>query len=93
MAVFVDARIPVVFGVEPTRTDLLLTPVGSAASEPSCACCIARAPVAKEFDRLFLQRVRGDIPWFSRVVLATDDAAVREAIEADPLLSSRFRLA
>ncbi len=94
----IDARIPVVFGVAPAETDALLdTPAGVPTHSPGCACCIARGPAAAAFDQLFLDRVRGAVPWFTRVVVAQDDAAHQAAIRAtvanDPVISTRFRLA
>ena len=92
MAMFIDARIPVVFGVEPGASDAVLVPISAAAHPVGCACCIARSPDAGGLDRLFLDRVRGTIPWFTRVVVATDDTGLREAVRTDPVLSARFRL-
>ena len=89
---FIDARIPVVFGTTPQQDDALLVPEapGHAAG---CACCLARGPAAAAFDRLFLDRVRGAVPWFTRVVVAQDDPAVRATVAQDPVVSTRFRLA
>ena len=85
----IDARIPVVFGVP-------AAPPGLPAHAPGCACCLARGPAAAAFDRLFLDRVRGAIPWFTRVVVAQDDPAIAAAIRAtvadDPVVCTRFRL-
>ena len=92
MALFIDARIPVVFGAEPGSQDAVLVPVGRVAHAAGCGCCIARSPDAAGLDRLFLQRVRGEVPWFTRVVVAADDAAIRSAINTDPVLSARFRV-
>ncbi len=89
---FIDARIPVVFGVPPGENDAVLVP--AAAVHPAgCACCLARGPAAAEFDRLFLDRVRGAVPWFTRVTVAHDDPAVRATVQDDPVVSGRFRLA
>ena len=91
MPLFVDARIPVVFGAEPGDGDAVLPPGDDAAHPAGCACCVARAPGAAGLDRLFLDRVRGDIPWFRRVVVTGDDPALRAALTSDPVLSARFR--
>ncbi len=91
---FIDARVPVVFGVLPGESDALLVPDGSAPGHPAgCACCLARGPAAPAFDRLFLDRVRGAVPWFTRVVVPQDDPAVRATVANDPVVSTRFRLA
>ena len=90
----IDARIPVVFGVTPGESDALLVPGGSAPGHaPGCACCLARGPASAAFDRLFLDRVRGTVPWFTRVVIPHDEPAVRITVTDDPVVSSRFRLA
>ena len=61
-----------------------------------CACCAARQAAALALDRLFLQRARGEIPFFRRVaaVLATErgEASLRAALASDPIVSARFRL-
>ena len=92
MVVFVDARIPVAFGAEAGASDALLVPDGAPAHPTGCACCYARSPDAAGLDRLFLDRVRGAIPWFTRVVVAGDQPALRAAILSDAVLSARFRL-
>ena len=91
---FIDARIPVVFGIPPQESDAFLVPDTMAPGHPAgCACCIVRGPAAAAFDRLFLDRVRGTVPWFTRVVVAQDDLAVRATVATDPVVSTRFRLA
>ncbi len=95
MAHFIDARIPVVFGVTPGPKDAVLTAdAGWEAAHPiGCTCCVARGPAAAEMDRLFQARVRGSIPWFERLVVTPDaEAAVREALVDDVLTFARFRL-
>ncbi len=91
--VFVDARIPVVFGAEPGALDACWcrrtrrrTPPGAPAASPAATNAVA-------LDRLFLQRVRGEVPWFTRVVVAADDPQLRADVTGDPVLSARFRLA
>ena len=92
MAVFVDARIPVVFGADPGEHDALLVLDGKVAHPGGCACCQARSSNAAGLDPLFLDRVRGTMPWFTRVVVVGEDPALRQAIQTDPVLSARFRL-
>ena len=97
MPVFVDARIPVVFGQAAGPRDALLPPSSGVRAmqqghPAGCACCIARAPGAEGLDRLFLDRVRGAMPWFDRVVVERDDPALRHALLNDPVLSARYRL-
>lgn len=92
MTVFVDARIPIVFGQEPDVTDVVLLPDGCDPHPAGCACCVARGADAAALDRLFLDRVRGTIPWFTRVVVPEETPALRRAVQNDPVLSARFRL-
>ena len=62
----------------------------------ACACCTGRPPVSLALDRLFQARVRGQCPWFTRVIAVTEDPIARAAIEAaldgDALSRARFRL-
>ena len=87
MALWLDARIPVLVGADPAPGDVALVETGAspppgvphalfAADAPhpiGCACCVARVGAALALDRLFLLRARGEIPFFGRVaaVLAT----------------------
>ena len=62
-----------------------------------CACCAPRNPAAVALDRLFLGRVRGEVPDFREVaaVVRTEAgaAAVRAALATDPVVAARFRAA
>jgi hypothetical protein len=91
MPVFIDARIPVVFAATPQPTDAILA--AGRQHQVGCACCIVRGPAAAAFDDLFIGRVRGTLPWFTRVVVPTDDPAVRDTLTNDPVVSARFSLA
>ena len=61
-----------------------------------CACCVPRGPVSAAFGRLFLARARGEMAFFRDVWVVTRDAAgeaaVRDALAHDPVLSARYRL-
>lgn len=92
MASFIDARIPVVFGAVPGQGDVVFQPEPSVVHPAGCACCVSRSRAAVALDKLFLQRVRGEVPWFQRVVVPADDPALRASLADDPLLSARFRL-
>ena len=63
----------------------------------ACKCCGGRPPVAVALDRLFQARVRGQCPWFERVLaLATTpagQAAVAAALTGDAVTVARFRAA
>ena len=107
MAPTFDARIPVVFGnrCDPQEGDILLAgrldgPSGhDLADAPDhgagCACCVARTPAAQALSRLFTQRARGEVAFFRRVLVEGQglEAAVRTALQSDPVAAARFRLA
>ena len=61
-----------------------------------CTCCTARQAAALALDHLFLQRARGEVPFFRRVaaVLATErgETSLRAALASDPVVSARYRL-
>ncbi len=61
----------------------------------ACTCCGGRSAVAVALDRLFLARVKGEAPWFDRVVALVPGkearAALATALRDDPVSSSRFR--
>jgi hypothetical protein len=61
----------------------------------ACACCQGRGPVAEALDRLFLARVRGQVPWFQRVLALAEippgQALVAAALVADAVTAARFR--
>jgi len=60
-----------------------------------CACCIARSAASAAFDRLFLARVKGEVPFFDCVLAVAATAEGRAAIEAalatDPVVPMRYR--
>ncbi|WP_376093162.1 hypothetical protein ACE7GA_25010 [Roseomonas sp. CCTCC AB2023176] len=60
-----------------------------------CSCCGARSPVAIALDHLFLARVKGEAPWFDRVVALCPAEESRTALAAalrdDAVTVSRFR--
>ncbi|HYF06194.1 MAG TPA: hypothetical protein VD970_01130 [Acetobacteraceae bacterium] len=66
---------------------------------PGCACgtCGGRNAAALALDRLFQARVRGAVPWFTRVVALAPSAAGRavimEALAGDALTAARYRAA
>jgi hypothetical protein len=71
-------------------------PYAPSSHPAGCACCVPLGPVAAALNRLFLARAKGEAPFFRRVVAvagAAGQAAIRQALEADPVVSFRFRLA
>ena len=71
--------------------------VDTAAGHPvGCACCTPRNAAAQALSLLFLRRGRGEVAAFRTVLAvvgATDADLVRAALQSDPLVSGRFRLA
>ena len=61
--------------------------------DAGCACCVARTPAAQALARLFMQRARGEVAFFRRVVVEgqAEEAAVRAALQSDPVAAARFR--
>ncbi len=99
MALMVDARIGVVFGRASERQegDVVLSGGLDDTGHPAgCACCLSRTVAADALSRLFLQRARGEVAFFRRVLVDADDVgneAVRAALRSDPLVCARFRAA
>lgn len=62
-----------------------------------CACCAPRNPAAVALNRLFLMRVRGEVPFFAAVAAiprgGRGAAAIRGALAGDPVTQARFRSA
>jgi hypothetical protein len=68
---------------------------GDAAHPAACPCCVPRGPLAAALTSLFLARARGEVPFFTAVLVAGGDeraeAAIREALRRDPLVGGRYR--
>lgn len=64
--------------------------------DSGCVCCSIRGDLVDTLRDLFLQRVRGEIPEFERVVVETtglaDPAPIIHTLMTEPLLAARFRL-
>ncbi|MBC7908179.1 MAG: GTP-binding protein [Rhodospirillaceae bacterium] len=64
--------------------------------QSGCLCCTVRGDMVDALRDLFLKRVKGEVPEFTRVVIETtglaDPAPVIHTLMTDPLLSSRYRL-
>lgn len=61
-----------------------------------CLCCTVRGDMVTALRDLFLKRVKGEVPEFTRVVIETtglaDPAPIIHTLMTDPLLASRYRL-
>lgn len=109
----IDARVPVVFGelAEAAGEDVLLFEgdkipgdligvsfrPGPGVLAMGCACCTPRGPLAQALGEMFMARVKGEIPFFRRVVAVAETeegrATMLAALTEDPLCSARYRIA
>lgn len=106
-----DDRIPLILDGMPQADDAVLLPQGWDLPRPAvvvrhlavpvprhlagCACCTPRHAVAQALGALSLARARGDVAWFSRVVVLGPPQmlqAAREAAQSDRLVAARLRL-
>lgn len=94
-----DARVPVRFGPasDAGEGDWVLREGlgwGAATHGADCACCAPRSPAALALADLFTLRARGGAEFRAVLVVASGagEAAVRAALQSDPVASARFRL-
>jgi G3E family GTPase len=61
-----------------------------------CVCCTVRGDLGATLVELLMQRVRGEIPEFHRVMIETtglaDPAPILHLLMADPIVAVRYRL-
>ena len=61
-----------------------------------CLCCTVRGDIANTLTDLFVNRVKGRIPYFTRAVIETtglaDPAPVLHALLADPIVAERYMI-
>ncbi len=100
MALMFDGRVPVAFGgSRDARGDDAVLAAGwggAAGHDAGCTCCATRTPAAQALGHLFMQRARGEVAFFRRVLIDGDaaaEASVRAALQSDPVVAARFRLA
>jgi len=59
-----------------------------------CLCCTVRGDIANTLTDLFVSRVKGKVPYFTRVVIETtglaDPAPVLHALMSDPIVVERY---
>jgi hypothetical protein len=89
-AAVIEAGVPVPQGIAAASFPAPPHPAG-------CGCCLARSVAASAFDRLFLARVKGEVPHFRSVLAAAatrdGQAAIARALAEDPVVPMRFRAA
>jgi hypothetical protein len=92
-ALLIEGDTPAPDGVAVARFADTAAPPGP--HPPGCPCCTARSPVAVALAALFLARARGEVDFFPTVVAVCctpeGEAAVRAALECDPLVIAWFR--
>ncbi|RJF89993.1 GTP-binding protein [Oleomonas cavernae] len=75
--------------VESAKDEMVLLKSG-------CLCCTVKGDLIEALRRLFLQRVRGEVPEFDRVVIETtglaDPAPIIHTLMSDPVVAARYRL-
>src|SRR5271156_5907426 len=61
-----------------------------------CLCCTVRGDIVDTLTNLFVDRVKGKVPYFTRVVIETtglaDPAPVLHTLMTDPLVAARYML-
>jgi len=61
-----------------------------------CLCCTVRGDIANTLTDLFVSRVKGRIPYFTRAVIETtglaDPAPVLHALLSDPIVAERYMI-
>lgn len=64
--------------------------------QSGCLCCTVRGDMVDALRDLFVKRVKGEVPDFTRVIIETtglaDPAPIIHTLMTDPLLASRYRL-
>jgi len=64
--------------------------------QSGCICCTVRGDLVEALRDLFLKRVKGEVPEFTRVMIETtglaDPAPIIHTLMSDPLVASRYRL-
>jgi G3E family GTPase len=75
--------------VESAKDDVVLMSSG-------CLCCTVRSDIAETLVDLFVRRVKGTVPDFTRVVIETtglaDPAPILHTLMTDPLVAARYAL-
>ncbi len=75
--------------IEASSADIVMMSSG-------CLCCTVRGDLVDTMRRLYMQRVRGEVPQFRRVVIETtglaDPAPILHTLMEDPLLEAYYRL-
>ncbi len=64
--------------------------------DSGCLCCSVRGDLVDSMRDLFLKRTKGEVPFFTRLLIETtgmaDPAPIIHTLMGDPLLAARYRL-
>ncbi len=64
--------------------------------QSGCLCCTIRGDIADTLTDLFVKRVKGRVPYFTRAVIETtglaDPAPVLQALFSDPIVAERYMI-
>src|SRR2546423_9902020 len=75
--------------VEQSSEDVVLLNSG-------CLCCTVRGDIVDTLTNLFVDRVKGKVPWFTRVAIETtglaDPAPILHTLMTDPIVAARYML-
>jgi dihydroorotase len=75
--------------VEQSSEDVVLLNSG-------CLCCTVRNDIVDTFTSLFVDRAKGKLPWFTRVVIETtglaDPAPILHTLMTEPIIAARYML-
>jgi G3E family GTPase len=75
--------------VERSNEDVVLLNSG-------CLCCTVRGDIADTLTNLFVARVKGEVPFFTRVAIETtglaDPAPILHTLMTDPIIAARYML-
>src|SRR5919109_407273 len=62
-----------------------------------CLCCTVRGDIVDTLTNLFIDRVKGKVPFFTRVAIETtglaDPAPILHTLMTDPIVAARYMLA
>src|ERR1700740_1017516 len=76
--------------VERSSEDVVLLSSG-------CLCCTVRSDIVDTLTNLFVDRVKGKIPFFTRVAIETtglaDPAPILHTLMTEPIVAARYKLA
>lgn len=89
-----DALLLAGSAVPPPGRAVAFVAAGASPHAAGCNCCVSRGSVAQAMAALFVARARGEVAFFSRLLVVLDAAgraAARAALEGDRFVAGRYR--